>query len=218
MPLLLTLYYRAASKWQSAFVHPLKSLSHSFPTQSPTTKQPSCWGADWEKNHKQNFGWKRSLICAKWFKLQIIKVILVFFKSSLILFVCERLCGAHSCNHLLLKKKEKNRVDFFFNPRPSTIALLGKVAQWGGEHLQAVFPLHNTWNDQRVCLLRCIYIYLSVSLHSQWKRLETATRQQTRTPSNHPFQWTWVTTFITALPIPQIALILLCHSPIIIGF
>lgn len=43
------LYYRAPSKWQSAFVQPLKSLSHSFPTHSPTTKEPSCCGADWGK-------------------------------------------------------------------------------------------------------------------------------------------------------------------------
>lgn len=42
-------YYRALSKWQSAFVLPQKSSSHSFPTHSPTTKEPSCCGADWGK-------------------------------------------------------------------------------------------------------------------------------------------------------------------------
>lgn len=73
---------------------PLKTLSHSFPTHSPTTKEPSCCGADWEKAQTKLW-WEKISVCAKWFMLKIIKRTISLFRPHwpcLFVYGCGEKC------------------------------------------------------------------------------------------------------------------------------
>lgn len=97
---------------------PLKSLSHSFPTHSPTTKKPSYCGADrgGKKRHRQDFGGKRPRFLPGSSSCRSSEESYFCFRLPLTLFVCVRWCRGRFMLPFPCFEKEKDTICFHTRP------------------------------------------------------------------------------------------------------
>ena len=118
------LYYRALSKWQSAFVQPFEILVTFLSDAQPNNKGAFMLRSRLGKRHRQNFGGKRPRFVPSGHAVDYQKS-RIFVSSSPALFVCVCLCGGHSCLRFPVLKRKK--IQFVSTHGPSGYGLVPAI-------------------------------------------------------------------------------------------